>query len=284
LKTIRPVAGVAMELAPRSTRGISNPLLLLFISNAALAFTGNISFYYQDGELNGLSEHDLTLNVHNGTGWKAYINNVIRNSTNNLVTTTLSGVTLNELTLASFAHGPLPMVWLDIAAQRRNGSVQISWQTADETNCDGYQVEKSNNGVNWSKLGNAIKAYNTPGPNHYNLPDPSGPAAISFYRIRQHDLDGSYTYSKIVSVKSEQSNSVWLYPIPANDLLTIVAGGNLQLKAVTVYSTAGSLVASAQPQQVASLTLNIQHLPAGNYTAIIILSDNSTIAKNFIKK
>lgn len=252
-------------------------------TNTLPPFTGSLSFYYRDNELNGINEGQLTLNVHNGTSWGAYINNVVRNPANNVLTTTLAGVALNELTLASL-QSPLPMVWLDVAAQRRNSMIQISWQTAEESSCAGYQVEKSANGIDWSKLGSVINAYNTPGPNHYNQTDPTLPTAISFYRVRQADPDGKYGYSKMVSVKSDQSNGIWLYPIPTNHVLTIVAGGNLALKSVTIYNTAGVLVATAQPMNTASHTMDVHHLASGNYTMVIVRADNSTITKNFIKQ
>jgi hypothetical protein len=253
-------------------------------NNTLTPFTGDISIYYRDTELNGIGENLLALNVHNGSGWNAYITNVIRNSTGNFVTTTLSGIALNELTLGTAASGPLPMVWLDVSAQRRNSNVQISWQTADEDNCANYQVEKSGNGTDWNHMGNAIKANNTTGPNNYSLNDNNLPTAISFYRVRQNDLDGQYTYSKIVSVKNDKSGGIWLYPIPANNVLTVVAGGSLQLRSVNIYNTVGSLVVFAQPQRASSHTIDVRHLAAGTYTAMIILSDGSTIARNFIKR
>jgi hypothetical protein len=253
-------------------------------TNTLAPFTGVVSIYYRDVELNGLGENLLALNVHNGSGWNAYITNVIRNNSSNFVTTTLSGIALNELTLGTAASGPLPMVWLNVYAQRRSGVIQISWQTADEDNCANYQVEKSSNGTDWAHLGNALKANNTTGPNNYSLNDNNLPTAINFYRVRQNDLDGKYTYSKTVSVKNDQSGGVWLYPIPAGNVLTVVAGGSLQLRSVNIYNTAGSLVAYAQPQRTASHTIDVQHLAAGTYSAVIILSDGTAIARNFIKR
>jgi hypothetical protein len=275
----------SMQRSPATLHSVGSPYIKRVYqwSNTLPPFIGSLSFYYRDGELNGIDEGQLTLNVHNGANWSAYINNVVRNSVNNVVSTTLSGVALNELTLASL-QSPLPMVWLDIAAQLRNSAIQISWQTAEETNCAGYQVEKSANGIDWSKLGAAINAYNTPGPNHYNQTDPTLPTAISFYRVRQTDLDGKFSYSKMVSVKSDKSNGIWLYPIPANNVLTIVAGGNLALKSITIYNTAGALVAVVQPKNTASHTMDVHHLASGNYTTVIVLADNSIITKNFIKQ
>jgi len=252
--------------------------------NATLPpFTGNLSFYYKDGELNGISENALTLNVHNGTSWNAYINNVVRDINNNFITTPLLSVSLNELTLASVT-GALPMSWLGVEAIKQNGHVLINWRTANEINCAGYQVEKSGNGLDWLNLGSLVAAYNTPGPNYYTLTDAVPPAAVSYYRIRQTDLDAKYSYSMIVSVRGDRTNTTLMYPIPAGGVLNIATGGGLLLKSVTVYSATGSLVATERPAGISLLTMDVHRLASGNYTAVIVLSDNSTITRSFIKQ
>ncbi|HSC38997.1 MAG TPA: T9SS type A sorting domain-containing protein [Chitinophagaceae bacterium] len=252
--------------------------------NATLPpFTGNLSFYYRDGELNGINENALTLNVHNGTSWNAYINNVVRDINNNFVTTPLLNVSLNELTLASVT-GALPMNWLGVEAIKQNGLVSVNWRTANEINCAWYQVEKSSNGLDWSGLGAHVAAYNTPGPNYYTLTDAVLPAPVSYYRIRQTDLDAKYSYSIVVSVKGDRTNTTLLYPIPAGEVLNIAAGGGLLLKSVKVYSAGGSLVAAERPAGASLLAMDVHGLAAGNYTAVIVLSDNSTITRSFIKQ
>src|SRR6187397_457092 len=66
-------------------------------SNTSNAFSGSIQINYTDGELNGLAEIDLTLNIHNGTNWSAYPASSTRDAINNYVLTNgLSGITLNE--------------------------------------------------------------------------------------------------------------------------------------------------------------------------------------------
>lgn len=253
--------------------------------NATLPpFTGDLSFYYKDGELNGISENALTLNVYNGTSWHAYINNVVRDINNNFVSTPLLGVSLNELTLASVS-GALPMNWLGVEAIRQNGLVAVNWRTANEVNCANYQVEKSNNGLDWSSLGIPVAAYNTPGPNHYTLTDAALPAGTSYYRIRQTDLDAKYSYSIVVSVKGDRTGStLMMYPIPAGEVLNIVAGSGLLLKSVTVFSATGSLVAAERPAGASLLAMDVHRLATGNYTAVIVLSDNTTITRSFIKQ
>jgi hypothetical protein len=66
------------------------------------AYSGAVTIYYRDAELKSIPEANLTLNIYDGSNWKAYTSNVTRNSTQNFVTTTgFSSVSLNELTLAN---------------------------------------------------------------------------------------------------------------------------------------------------------------------------------------
>ena len=246
-------------------------------------FTGTVSIYYNDSELNGIDENQLALNVFNGSNWNAYITGIIRNSTSNFVSTTLSGIALHELTLGTVADA-LPMVWLDVKAQNQNGVIQIRWQTGDEVNCDDYQVEKSSNGVDWIPIGHAIKAYNTVGPNNYFVDDNDLPAVISFYRIKQNDLDGRYSYSKIVSVKNDRQGGIWVYPVPADDRLNIVADVNQPLKTVRIYTSAGSLVAFAQPGNAVSYTMDVRHLAGGVYSVMIVLEDGRIVTRRVVKR
>jgi hypothetical protein len=252
-------------------------------NNTLPTFTGTVSIYYFDTELNGIEEDKLVLNIYNGSNWNSHITGITRNNTSNFVTTTLSGIALHEITLGTVAE-VLPMVWIDVHAQRRNRVIEISWQTGDEVNCADYQVEKSSNGINWAQIGDAIKANNTTGPNYYSLHDSHLPTAISFYRIRQNDLDGRHTYSNIVSVKNDRQGHLWVYPVPTSDRLTIVVGGNQQLQSLRIYTAAGNLVAFAQPQHTASHTMNVTHLAAGVYSVMVGLRDGTVVTQRFIKR
>jgi hypothetical protein len=56
------------------------------------SFSGDITIYYQDSELNGLNEDSLKLNLYNGTFWNAYTVTTIDATNNFLTTAGLSGV------------------------------------------------------------------------------------------------------------------------------------------------------------------------------------------------
>ena len=66
--------------------------------------------------------------------------------------------------------------------------------------------------------------------------------------------------------------------------LSVAAGSGLLLKSVTVFSATGSLVAAERPAGASLLAMDVHRLAAGNYTAVIVLSDNTTITRSFIKQ
>jgi hypothetical protein len=289
---LTPTAGFALTGTGQLTRQTSlihtshNPHILRVynFTNTTAPFSGTISVYYHDGELNGLDENALTLNVHNGTSWNAYNTSVTRDATGNVVTTTaLSAVVVNELTLASESL-PLPLRWLKVEAVRRGDLVHINWRTANETNCELYHVQRSTNGRDWQETGSAVAARNEAGPNDYQLTDMAVPASLVYYRIRQKDRDGRITYSIIVLVSSDQQQAVLLYPNPVADELSIVAKGGLQLVSAQVYNAAGMLVGAENINHTILHTLPVNRLAAGVYTVHIRLSDGTFITRSFIKQ
>lgn len=248
--------------------------------NQMPAFTGILQHYYHDGELNNLSEAALTLNVHNGSSWTAYTP-VLRDGAANFVSTSLSNVVINELTLAA-ANQSLPMRWIHAEAYNSNHRNQVRWITADETNCKDYVVERTLNGASWEIVDAPVPARNTTGPNIYNLTDPSIPSNRSWYRIRQNDLDGHFHYSVILAVYLNNGITVQLHPNPASDQFAISATGRL-LHTIQLYNAAGSLVYTASINGTSHYTVKVSSFAAGVYRAVIKFDDGSITTKTFIR-
>ena len=138
-------------------------------SNTTNAFSGSIQINYDDGELNGLAEANLTLNIHNGTNWSAYPASSTRDAINNYVLTNgLNGITLNELTLAS-QFAPLPLTWLSFTVKAQNNSQSLlQWATAQEQNTKDFYIQHCADGINWVTIGSLPAAGNSNSTSHYN--------------------------------------------------------------------------------------------------------------------
>jgi hypothetical protein len=246
-------------------------------------FSGAIGIYYEEAELNGLLEPELTLNNHNGSIWQAYPSGVTRNTTANVVTTLVNDLTLNELTLAAETH-PLPLTWGPITAQRKREGAIIEWQTFNEIHTDLFEVESSITGTDWKKVGSSVSAMNTTGTHQYHLIDVAATSRKTLYRIKQVDLDGQWSYSTIVWIPSlQQQAAVSLYPNPATELIYIQSPF-LPMQAVHLFDGSGKRIKTALIPNTTSYTLPVSWLPKSLYTLQVLHTDGTTTNRCFIKK
>jgi hypothetical protein len=133
------------------------------------------------------------------SNWGTEIGTAIEASnTTKLIKYALSPVqnSFSEFLPSSSGSSPLPITLLNFEAQRLdNQSVILKWQTASESNNKGFVIEKSDNGQDFAKLtlvdgkGNSsvIQAYS------YTTREP----ASVYYRLKQVDWDGKFSYSPI---------------------------------------------------------------------------------------
>jgi hypothetical protein len=81
--------------------------------------------------------------------------------------------------------------------------VAISWATAMELNNNYFNVERSNDGINWVSINEVIGVGSSSTTITYNIMDHSPLQGVSYCRLKQTDFDGTYTYSKINVIRTE---------------------------------------------------------------------------------
>jgi len=246
------------------------------------SFSGNIQMGYQDGaELNGLPEAGLQLNLYNGVSWQAFAANMNNTVSNFVLTTSLSNVTLNELTLAA-SSSPLPLRWGVVGAYRRNNQVLIEWGTLQEYKLAYFNVEKSMDGSFWAAVIRDIPARNLDLPHQYQQTDPVYSPEKIFYRIRQVDIDGQYSYSAVVAVSAENSkNAFVLYPNPVKNSFYLSGDSRASLKRVQLITSGGVLLKTWESTQD---SYPVDLLAAGVYYVRLTKTDGSTQYEILVKK
>jgi hypothetical protein len=118
------------------------------------------------------------------------------------------------LDIGAYEYGAwvLPIGLLYFNAIQVKDAVLIKWTTASETNNDYFVVERSNDAVNFHGIGVIHGAGNSMQFLNYKLYDREGLNGIIYYRLKQVDLDGAFTYSKIVPLSFEYNSGFSVYP------------------------------------------------------------------------
>jgi len=115
----------------------------------------------------------------------------------------------------------LPIDMVSFVAEKVNQNVQLRWHVSNELNADRYEIEQSLNGTAFTKIG-SVRSKGGEGSNSYEFTDlnPSR-QKNNFYRIRQVDKDGRYTYSVIRLVKFTAQTLITVTPNPASNFIKV---------------------------------------------------------------
>lgn len=209
--------------------------------SANQVFSGTIRIHYLESELNGLNESLLQVLNYNGSVWQS-AGTSSSNSTNNYVQATgITATPLRELILATSI--PLPLEWGELRATRREASVIVKWHTMAERNVNHFDVERSTDAVNWITAIANIKASNKPYRTDYEQTDIPGYDGRLYYRIRQTDKDGRFSFSGIVSVAANNTAlPVMISPNPAKGYFIISGVASSDIDKISLLHTNGVVV------------------------------------------
>lgn len=171
-----------------------------------------LRFHYLDNELNGVSENNLVLwrSTDNGVTWtKQNITNT--NATDNWIE--ISGINAFSKWTAS-SNAAFPVEYLSFWGENTENRNQLHWTTASENDNLGFTIEKSINSVDFEHIGFVNSNGNSNTPQMYNFIDSDIVADVQYYRLKQTDVNGTYTYSNTINIKSANS-PLRAYPNPS---------------------------------------------------------------------
>jgi hypothetical protein len=101
-------------------------------------------------------------------------------------------------------NSTLPVVFSGFYITRTGNDVQLSWSTTMELNNKGFDIQRSVDGSNWTVITTVPGRGNSNIPNQYSYTDKNMTAAQAYYRIRQADFDGRFSYTTIKAIRSNQ--------------------------------------------------------------------------------
>ena len=185
----------------------------------------------------------------------------------------------------------LAVSWLTVNGENKNGDNYINWNVANERANNKYAVEYSVNGVNFSEIGIVAGKGSLSSANSYQFIHRNVIGAISYYRIKSIDADGSYSYSPIIKINNANAGAVNYFSISPNPVITHT---NLEVQSsvaskvnLIIIDAAGKKINEQQislQRGINSIPLNFTGLNPGIYYVELIGENNAKQVIKVLKK
>jgi hypothetical protein len=156
-----------------------------------------------------------------GGRWEFPLPNQTSNETSVPRSVSVPNVTAFSPWALTNINNPLPIELLYFRAAVKEQAVELSWATAQEVNNDYFSIERSADGQTFSELLQVKGAGNSQTMQQYRATDASPLGGTGYYRLKQTDKDGKFSYSKVAAIQAGK----------AGNLLQVfqAAGGELQV-------------------------------------------------------
>ena len=164
---------------------------------------------------------------------------------------------------------PLPITLFDFNAKKLDSKSNIiSWTIFNQSDLSYVILEKSFNGVDFQSAATKLNAGSTQFQ-HVDYFDKL--SAVVFYRLKMYEKNGSFTYSKVISVYSKTDNSVFgVYPNPTKSNFNISYNSNkVETVQIFMYNAEGKLISRSVRNVVQGINIinmdEFSSSAAGNY-------------------
>jgi hypothetical protein len=193
--------------------------------------------------------------------------------------------TFSPFTITNEVPTALPLTFLSFTAKEKAEGVALNWRTLLEVGNSHFVVEHSKDGILFEPL-TTLASNGSPGAIHsYVYLHLKAPEGLNYYRIKQVDLDGSFSYSQIAVVHIRRVlQSMVVAPNPATHTLMVTLGGALPANGeLQVVDLSGRVVLRHPVSRGAvQVRLNIEKLMKGHYRLLLMYEGHLNDIK-FIK-
>ncbi|MEL6254099.1 MAG: DUF1501 domain-containing protein [Bacteroidota bacterium] len=177
---------------------------------------------------------------------------------------------------------PVGLLYFHANAQEDN-TVLLNWATGNEINNSHFEIERSVDAFVFQPIARVEGAGNSEQEIRYDVIDEQPLPGISYYRLKQTDFDGTYTYHGIIQVNLEESDPfkarMEAYPNPATDKVAVTISAAERISGmISVYSLNGQkVIETSFPIRpgVNQKEISLTHLQPGVYVVEVSGSANT---------
>jgi hypothetical protein len=176
----------------------------------------------------------------------------------------------------------LPLRLVTFSVMNRAQWVDLQWETTDEVNTSHFVIERSADARSWTSIGQ-VASRNTSGRHLYNAKDSLPMNGWNYYRLKQVDNDGRFSYSQTLSV-NRKTEMVKLFPNPATSEVQVLLKKQVASLRIDLLDASGRLQKTFVINNPASLIkLPLTDVPSGVYH-LRIRSENEEWMERLIKQ
>jgi hypothetical protein len=259
--------GTTVQAMPNMEDGLIHQVRIRY--DAAL----NRLEVFWDGSLVYTANIDLETMFPSGAqwGWTAgtgSLNNETYVGWNGTTSPPCYATTCNPSSATTGACAPMPVELIWMKAKYLGGKVSIEWETATELLNKKFIIERiSSQQKEWKAIGEIEGEGNSQELIRYSFLDTDPQYGLNYYRLKQVDFSGSFTYSQKVYINIESSLTK-VYPNPFHEKLKF--SSSEKILSIEIYNMLGKKVGIMGEEVNEADEINLNYLTEGNYVFKIL--------------
>lgn len=176
----------------------------------------------------------------------------------------------------------LPVQLTHFSLNCTNSQIDFNWSSASEKNNRYFSLEASADQRNWVVLAQIKGAGNSSTLKNYAFAYTNPNAAYTYFRLKQTDTDGSFTYSETLGTCTSEEALLpnALYPNPSTGIININIPGSSPAGTISVYNMLGTLVYQSDNLQN---SINLSAQANGFYFVNLHTAQQNLVVKVLIK-
>lgn len=184
-------------------------------------------------------------------------------------------------------EGNLPIELIYFSAKRSGNEVAIDWSTATELNNDFFTIERGLDAKSFAEVGRVQGAGSSNRVVNYNFIDYTYDEAILYYRLKQTDFDGKFTYSNTIAIGNATSTGLSLdniYSAGNGNINMLISSDLNRVVNIQIINSLGQIVESKNVELASGTSeynLQLPVLSKGVYM-VRINQNNNIVSKRIV--
>jgi hypothetical protein len=226
-----------------------------------------------------------TFSSSGGGTWPLTINTTDNHTFLNSAGSTVNGTSSPAVTISIV--NPLPVTLISFTGKQNGSVVNLNWVTVSEINNDYFEIERSIDGKDFYAIGTKAGHGTSNVTWDYTFTDEQPLYGTSFYRLKQVDFNGQYSYSNILpmNILLDANTKVKVYPNPLvkpNILHVEILTTQNEIVETSLSDIAGQVVSQNAPEVVSglkTLDIDVKNIKQGFYYLRVQTPGNVIVQK-----